>query len=156
MHNNVHLLRKLHSASLILRICLGLAAGIILGIVLPGWKWIGILGTLFVHALRAIAPILVAVLIISAISKASQDYGPRFRTVIHLYLISTFTAALIAVLGSWLFPVQLELQQSALTGTGSCRRETSHHQPQSMSVGISVSLTNRSCLGWVLPGSLLT
>ena len=100
--------------SLVLRILTGLVVGAILGIVCPGLYWIGLLGTLFVSALKAIAPVLVAVLVASSIANAKGNLGPRFRTVISLYLLSTLLAAVVAVVGSFLFPVQMALTE----GTG--------------------------------------
>ena len=105
--------RKWSEMSLVLRILAGLVIGAILGLLVPQWGGIGILGTVFVSALKAIAPILVAVLVAASIAKAGTGLGPRFRTVILLYLISTLTAAIVAVVGSTLFPVSLKLQDVA-------------------------------------------
>ena len=107
------LLQRWARSSLVLRILIGLIIGAILGLLVPGWTWLGILGTLFVSALKAIAPVLVAILVAASIAKAHGGLGPRFRTVIGLYLISTLTAALVAVVGSKLFPVTLQLQDVA-------------------------------------------
>lgn len=96
-----------------LRICIGMLLGAVLGVVLPAWKWIGIFGSVFVGALKAIAPVLVAVLVAASIASAGGGLGRRFRTVILLYLVSTLGAALVAVAGSFLFPVSLQLGQSA-------------------------------------------
>ena len=104
------LLKKWASTSLILRIFIGLVIGAVLALLVPGWSWIGIFGTLFVGALKAIAPILVAVLVMSSIANAQGGLGSRFRTVIALYIISTLSAALVAVAGCFLFPVTLQLQ----------------------------------------------
>ena len=96
-----------------LRICIGMLLGAVLGVLLPAWKWIGIFGSVFVGALKAIAPVLVAVLVAASIASAGGGLGRRFRTVILLYLVSTLGAALVAVAGSFLFPVSLQLGQSA-------------------------------------------
>ena len=103
-------LQKWAETSLILRIFCGLVLGAILGLLVPQWTGIGILGQIFVSALKAIAPILVAVLVMSSIARAKGGLGPRFRTVIILYLMTTFIAALVAVSGSFLFPVTIELK----------------------------------------------
>ncbi len=66
--------KKYTDTSLILRIVIGLVIGAILGMTLKSWTWVGLLGTLFVGALRAIAPILVFVLIISALSRTVLLY----------------------------------------------------------------------------------
>ena len=96
-----------------LRILCGLVIGAVLGLVVPQWTGIGILGHIFVSALKAIAPILVAFLVASSISKAQGGLGPRFRTVIVLYITATLVAAAVAVAGSFLFPVNLSFQEGA-------------------------------------------
>lgn len=104
------LLQKWTQSSLILRIFCGLVLGAILGLLVPQWTGIGILGQVFVGALKAVAPVLVAVLVMSSIARAKGGLGPRFRTVIILYLLTTFIAALVAVSGSFLFPVTIDLK----------------------------------------------
>ena len=104
------LVKKWAAVSLILRIFIGLVIGAVLALLVPGWTWIGIFGKLFVGALKAVAPILVAVLVISSIAKANGGLGSRFKTVIGLYIVSTLGAALVAVAGSFLFPITLELE----------------------------------------------
>ena len=96
--------------SLVLRILGGLVIGAVLGLSVPQWTGIGILGQVFVSALKAIAPVLVMLLVASSIAKAHGGLGDRFRTVITLYLVSTFVAAVVAVVGSFLFPVTIRLQ----------------------------------------------
>ena len=107
-----NLLKKLTKTSLVLRIVIGLVAGAVLGLLVPSATAIGILGTLFVSALKAIAPVLVAVLVMASIAKASSKLGSRFRNVIFRYLLSTFMAALCAVVASMLFPVTLQLSDA--------------------------------------------
>lgn len=104
-----NLLKKWTETSLVLRIIIGLVVGTILGLLVPSASAIGILGTLFVSALKAIAPVLVAVLVMASIAKASSKLGARFRNVIFRYLLSTFMAAMCAVVASMLFPVTLQL-----------------------------------------------
>ena len=96
-----------------IRIIIGLVIGALLGLLVPSWTGIGILGHIFVSALKAIAPVLVAFLVCSSIAKAQGGLGPRFRTVIILYLSATLVAATVAVAGSFLFPVTLSLQDAA-------------------------------------------
>ena len=95
--------------SLVVRIVIGLVIGAILGIVVPQAAAIGILGDIFVGALKAIAPLLVFFLVISSLSNATNSHGGVIRTVIILCMFSTFLAAIIAVIASKLFPVQLIL-----------------------------------------------
>jgi serine/threonine transporter len=113
MNKVAALLKKWADTSLVLRILIGLIIGAVLGLVAPGWTWLGMLGTIFVSALKAIAPVLVAILVMASIARAGGGLGPRFRTVIALYIVSTLGAALVAVVGSTCFPVTLQLQDVA-------------------------------------------
>ena len=100
---------KWTDSSLILKIIIGIVIGATLGIFAPGYKFIGFLGEIFVSALKAIAPILVFVLVASALSKAKGGIGSRFKTVIILYLFSTFLSAMVAIIASALFPLTIHL-----------------------------------------------
>ena len=111
------LLKKWSDSSLVLRILVGLVIGAVLGLLCPQWTGIGILGQVFVSALKAIAPVLVALLVASSIAKAKGGLGPRFRTVIILYLVSTLCAAIFAVVASFLFPVTIKLQGAEAGGS---------------------------------------
>ena len=113
MNKPTSLLKRWADTSLVLRIFIGLVIGALLGLTVPEWTGIAILGTVFVSSLKAIAPVLVALLVASSIAKAGGGLGPRFRTVISRYLLSTFIAACCAVVGSFLFPVTLDLQDIA-------------------------------------------
>ena len=108
----MNFIKKWVESSLVLKILIGSVIGAILGIFLPSWSFIGFPGELFVNALKSIAPILVFLLIASSISKARKGIGGRFKTVILLYLCSTFLASLVAVVGSYLFPVSIYLSYS--------------------------------------------
>lgn len=99
--------------SLIVRISIGLASGVALALLCPGAKAIGLLGIVFVAALKAIAPLLVAVLVTASVARAEFGMGRRFRTVIFLYLTSTLVAAGVAVCASRIFPVSIRLQDAA-------------------------------------------
>lgn len=107
---------------LILRIAIGLIIGITLGILLPEAKFIKIFGDIFVGLLKAIAPLLVFVLVISSLASAGKGLGSRFKTVTIFYMLSTFLAAVAAVIGSYIFKVTIPLSQSieesAPTGLG--------------------------------------
>ena len=104
--------KKWNDTSLILRIVVGLVIGSILALAVPQATVISIFGTVFVGALKAIAPILVFVLVMSSLSQATDGIGKRFRTVIGLYMLSTLLAAVVAVFASFLFPVTLKLAES--------------------------------------------
>ena len=105
---------KWSESSLILRIVAGLVIGAILGMAAPSFKVVSIFGTVFVGALKAIAPVLVFILVLSSLANASLGIGKRFRTVIILYMVSTFLAAVLAVVGSFLFPVSITLVTDAV------------------------------------------
>lgn len=111
----MNVVKKYTETSLVLRIVIGLVIGALLAILCPGAKIIGIFGTVFVSALKAIAPLLVAVIVMSSIAKATGGLGSRFRLVIVLYLLSTTIAAIVAVGGSFLFPVSITLRDAAGT-----------------------------------------
>ncbi|MDO4173752.1 MAG: serine/threonine transporter SstT [Eubacteriales bacterium] len=106
------IVKKWNNTSLILRIVCGLVIGVVLALVVPQATPISLLGTIFVGALKAIAPILVFVLVMSSLSQATDGIGKRFRTVIFLYMLSTLLAAVVAVFASFLFPVTLKLTES--------------------------------------------
>lgn len=103
------LIQKWNNLSLILRIAIGLVVGATLGILVPQASFLSIFGSVFVGALKAIAPILVFVLIISALANAGRGLGKQFRTVICLYIVSTLLAAILAVVASFVFPITLKL-----------------------------------------------
>ena len=111
--NEMKVIKAYNSVSLVLRIVIGMVIGSALALLIPNAAvtapGIGILGDLFVGALKAIAPLLVFVLIISALAQSKEKLGKQFGTVIVLYLVSTFLAAAIAVCASFLFPVTITL-----------------------------------------------
>lgn len=102
-------MEKWNRLSLIFRIACGLVLGVILGLCFPNASVIGILGDIFVGALKSVAPILVFFLVISAVANASNTVSKRFRTVVFLYILSTLLASVLAVVASKLFPVSLQL-----------------------------------------------
>ena len=104
---------KYNQTSLILRILIGLAVGSVLALVAPGAGWVGELGSLFVGALKGIAPVLVFVIVASALAQGSSKLDRRFGTVIWLYMLTTFLAAAIAVVTSFMFPVTVVLADAA-------------------------------------------
>ena len=98
---------------LILRIAIGLVIGICLGLWVPAASFITVLGDIFVGLLKAIAPILVLVLVIASLASAGKGIGSRFRTIIIFYLLSTFLAAVAAVIFSYAFKVTIPLADAA-------------------------------------------
>ena len=104
---------KYNGVSLIIRIIVGLIAGTALAFVVPHMTWIGEFGTLFVSALKAVAPILVFVLVASALAQGNSKLDGRFGTVLFLYLFTTFLSAVVAVLTSRMFPQTISLGDAA-------------------------------------------
>jgi len=107
------LLRKWNSVSLVKRIIIGMVLGAILGVAAPKAVAIGMLGTLFVGGLKAVAPVLVFVLVIAAICQHQSGQKTNMKSIIVLYLVGTFSAALIAVIASFAFPIKLILAEGA-------------------------------------------
>lgn len=104
--------QKWAETSLILRIVAGLIIGAVLGIAVPQLTVVGVLGSIFVGALKAIAPLMVFLLVTSSLANASNGIGSRFRTVILLYLLGTFISAVVAVFASFMFPISIDLTVS--------------------------------------------
>ena len=80
---------KYNGISLILRILVGLAVGVVLALVVPGAGWVAEFGNLFVGALKGIAPVLVFVIVASALAQGSSRLDRRFGTGIWLYMLTT-------------------------------------------------------------------
>ncbi|MDX2412160.1 MAG: serine/threonine transporter SstT [Woeseiaceae bacterium] len=107
------LINRVMSGSLVLQISIGLVAGIALSLVAPdAAKASMLLGTLFVQALKAVAPILVLVLVASAIANRRASHTSQLRPIVLMYLAGTVAAALLAVTMSSLFPTTLALQMT--------------------------------------------
>ena len=109
----MELLHKWNHISLVKRIIVGLILGAALGALLPQASVIGILGTLFVNALKALAPLLVFFLVLHSLSQHKKGANSNMSAVIVFYLIGTFLAALCAVVTSFLFPSTLILAEQA-------------------------------------------
>ena len=107
------IIKKWNDLSLIIRIAIGLVLGAILGVAVPGATAISVLGDVFVGALKAIAPVLVFILVMSSLANAKGGVGKRFSRVIGLYMLSTCLAAFVAVIGCFLFPVTIQLTDAA-------------------------------------------
>ncbi|MCH1924667.1 serine/threonine transporter SstT [Shewanella sp. C32] len=107
---------RIARTSLVLQILFGIIAGILLALYAPDWAQnIAFLGELFVDALKAIAPILVFLLVAASIANQKRNTQTNLRPVIMLYLLGTFFAALAAVSVSFLFPSTLVLQTTEQT-----------------------------------------
>ncbi|PTS83762.1 serine/threonine transporter SstT [Pseudomonas sp. HMWF032] len=108
------LLQLLNRTSLVLQIVIGLLAGIALALFFPAAAAsASFLGTVFVSALKAVAPVLVFVLVAASITNHQQGQETHIKPILLLYLIGTLSAALIAVAASFVFPSSLTLTDSS-------------------------------------------
>lgn len=105
--------KKYNQFSLIVRILAGMFVGVVLALAAPGASWVGELGNLFVGALKGIAPVLVFVIVASALAQGTSKLDRRFGTVIWLYVLTTFLASALAVVTSFLFPQTVVLADAA-------------------------------------------
>jgi serine/threonine transporter len=109
-----NLLKKWNQISLVKQISIGLLIGIILAVAIPEVaKPVVILGSLFVGALKAIAPVLVLFLVMSAVAQHKSGQQTNMKSIISLYLLGTFLAGFIAVIVSFIFPVSITLTKGA-------------------------------------------
>ncbi|WP_394139409.1 serine/threonine transporter SstT [Cytobacillus oceanisediminis] len=105
---------KWNQVSLVKRILVGIIIGIILALTIPdAAKWVSVFGSLFVGALKAVAPVLVLFLVMHAISKHRSGQKTNMKSIIALYGLSTFLAGFVAVVASFIFPVTLSLAPGA-------------------------------------------
>ena len=95
--------------NLIKRISLGILCGALLAVLFPQASAIGLLGEIFVGGLKAIAPLLVFALVANALSQQKKGEKSNMKKVILLYLLGTFAAALVSVLVSFVFPLEIDL-----------------------------------------------
>lgn len=137
-------MKKWNQLSLVLRISIGMVVGLFLASLLKisqdfGYTFFNFLnivplfGTLFVKALKSVAPILVFFLVASAISQHKQGQKTNMKSVLILYLVGTFLASLIAVIASFIFPVALKLGAAA---------DTANIPPQGVSAVLTTLLLN--------------
>lgn len=107
------IVRVYNNTSLIIRIVIGLIIGAILGIFAKNATALSIFGDMFVGALKAIAPVLVFVLVIAALCQGSSKLDRRFGLVIVLYLFGTAMGGITAVVGSYAFPQTIVFAKAA-------------------------------------------
>jgi len=109
-----NLLVKWNQVSLVKRIIIGIIVGIILALIVPnGASWISIFGSLFVGALKAVAPILVLFIVMHAIAVHKSGKKTNMKSILGLYAIGTLLAGTVAVVASFLFPITLTLTTGA-------------------------------------------
>ena len=110
MESKNGIIERYVNGNLVIQILVGIVLGIIVAMISKDLAMsFSILGTLFIKALKAIAPILVFILVAAAIVKKEVGVKSNMRPIITLYFIGTFLAALVAVLASFLFPTKLVL-----------------------------------------------
>ncbi len=108
------LLDRYANGNLVLQILAGIGFGVVLALVSPhAAQSVGMLGSLFVGALKAVAPILVFILVAASIANQKKNQTTHMRPIVVLYLIGTFSAALTAVVLSFMFPTTLTLVAGA-------------------------------------------
>lgn len=108
-----NLLNAWNQISLVKQIIIGLIIGIVLAVAFPTQlSGITILGSLFVGALKAVAPVLVLFLVMSAISQHQAGQKTNMKSIIILYLLGTLLAAMAAVIASFIFKLELVLPES--------------------------------------------
>jgi serine/threonine transporter len=106
------------SGSLVLQIAIGIVAGVALSLIAPeAAKSSMLLGNLFVQALKAVAPVLVLVLVAAAIANRKASHTSQLRPIVLLYLVGTIAAAFLAVTMSTIFPTTLALQVTDYTAS---------------------------------------
>ncbi|KAE9651013.1 serine/threonine transporter SstT [Pseudomonas sp. PB105] len=112
------LLQRLMRVSLVTQIVIGLIAGILLALLMPeAAQATGFIGKVFVTALKAVAPILVFVLVMSSIANHKHGQETHIKPILFLYLLGTFAAAVVAVVASMWFPSPLVLATHDVTVT---------------------------------------
>lgn len=143
------LLRRLAQGSLVKQILVGLVLGILLALVSkPAAEATSLLGTLFVGALKAVAPVLVLMLVMASIANHRQGQRTNIRPILILYLFGTFSAALTAVILSFLFPSVLYLSSAASdVSPPSGIAEVLRGLPLSMIVNPVAALLNANYIG---------
>ncbi|UEA31833.1 serine/threonine transporter SstT [Granulicatella elegans] len=95
--------------SLINRIVIGMIIGILLGIFVPQAVAVGTIGTVFVSALKAIAPLLVFFIVLSALAQHKEGHETNMKSIVIIYLLGSFAAALVGVIASFAYPITLTL-----------------------------------------------
>ena len=107
-------LKMWNGISLVKQIIIGLVIGIVLALTVPEYvSGITILGDLFVGALKSVAPVLVLFLVMSAICQHKSGQKTNMKSILALYLLGTFLAGSLAVIASFVFPIELDLVAAA-------------------------------------------
>jgi len=116
--SNTHLISVIAPQSLVLRIAIGIVLGLLLASLAPDYaKSAAVLGSLFVAALKAVAPALVFLLVMSSIANQQAGQNSNMRPIIGLYIAGTLSAAVVAVGLSFMFPATLVLVSNTASAT---------------------------------------
>lgn len=132
---------------LLAKIVVGLVIGVCLGLWVPQAEFITVFGDIFVSSLKAIAPILVFVLVIASLASAGKGIGKRFSKVIVFYMLSTFLAAVVAVIVSFLTKITIPLSQAAENPAPSGLGEVFKALLQNMTMNPVSALMNANYVG---------
>ncbi len=127
------LLQKFIDINPIIKILCGIIIGVVLALVAPKATFVGVFGNVFVGALKAVAPVLVFILVINSISSAKNSFDKKFGLVIFLYLLTTLLASIIAVLASFVFKIKIPLNITGSDISGA---------PQDIATVLNTLLTN--------------
>lgn len=118
MSSSPTFIQRIMRGSLVIQIIIGIIAGVCLAYFSPDMATsVSFLGSFFVSALKAVAPILVFILVTSSIANQKKGTKTNLKPIIHLYLIGTLCAAITAVLFSYMFPTELVLITSDINTT---------------------------------------
>ena len=106
------LMQSYSKGNLILQICVGIVLGIFVGLLSKDVAVVAnFLGILFTSALKAIAPMLVFILILTSIcTKDFTQKSAKMKNIAFLYIVGTFLASACAVGISFLVPTELVLE----------------------------------------------
>ena len=107
------LLRMYMNGNIVLQIVVGIVLGAVLAFISPELaSKASVLGTLFVKALKSIAPLLVFVLVMASIANHKKSQQTYIKPVLFLYMAGTLIASVTAVVFSFMFPSTLNLLTS--------------------------------------------
>lgn len=109
------LIKKINSISFIQKILIGMILGSVLALTFPNFKMIGIFGDLFVGALKSISPLLVFFIVLSSLSNHKNNNSDNMKDIVVLYLLGTFSGAVIGVVMGLIFPSKLILLDTAIS-----------------------------------------
>ena len=115
MKKTTNIFKRMLSTSIVIQIIIGIVIAVIVASASPNLAVsISFLGILFISALKGVAPILVFVLVTSSLANHKKGVKTNIKPIIILYLVGTLIAAIVAVLISYFFPIELVLNASKI------------------------------------------